>query len=132
MDIEKRVSILPLSIPEYVKKIICVGSGSWKHVKCVRKIENTYSYVIDEINWHPSGRKFATCLNDDGINIWNTNGTVLHTIQNEHTENTDRFAWHPNGTKFVTCTCCKSHFIHIWKEDGTLLHTIPNAHRETY
>ena len=132
MDICLRVFMLPISIPTFVKRIICVGSYSWKYVTCTTHINEGHDASILGIAWQPSGKKFVTCSRDETIKIWKEDGTLLHNILK--TDDASNFcwvtgiSWHPSGNKFVTCSDDKC--IKIWDEEGTLLHTIHNEHNE--
>ena len=121
MEICQRASLLPTSIPTFVKKIICIGSISQKHVKCTNHIKITHRGDIRGISWHPSRTKFAACSNKS-IQIWDEQGTLLHTISMAHGfYKIEGISWHPSGKKFATCS--QDQCIKIWDEEGTLLCT---------
>ncbi|MEM9542765.1 MAG: AAA family ATPase [Cyanobacteria bacterium P01_E01_bin.42] len=74
-----------------------------------------------KVAWNPSKNILASGHGDGTINIWDSNGKLLHTSK-KHEDYIQSLAWSPDGTTLASTSWDKT--IRIWNSEGQLLHTI--------
>jgi len=72
------------------------------------------------VSWNHSGDLLATAGNDGSMQVWQTDGTLLHTTRPENGKSLTGIEWHPSKNSFVSV----GEFIAIHDGEGKILKQI--------